>query len=182
MVSARLVDAAKISSEEKVPILCALGPTAVVKLQTGSWKRESRVVVAPNLPVDVLLGTDLHKASAFKEGQVGRGLAVLTRAQRRGRGQKKREEQRWEDKKELKGKEDCDETKQATIVQEETFRVETLDDSQVEGRSECESVAQRAVECQEKMTEDEADGEMEEGEMVIENGEDAGEVGRSVMS
>ena len=39
MVSARLVDAEKISSQEKVPISCAQGdtvlcPTAVVKLQT----------------------------------------------------------------------------------------------------------------------------------------------------
>lgn len=46
MVSARLVDAAKISSKEKVPILCAhcdtvLYPTAVVQVQTGPWKRES---------------------------------------------------------------------------------------------------------------------------------------------
>ena len=174
MVSARLVDAPKISSEEKVPILCAHGdtvlyPTAVVKLQTGPWKRESRVVVAPNLPVDVLLGTDLYEASVFKGGQVERGLAVLTRAQRRGREQKKREEQRWEDKKELRGKEDCGETKdEATTGNEETFRVETLDDSQVEGRSEGESVVQQAVECQEGMTEDEVDGEMEEGEVVME--------------
>ena len=60
----------------------------MVKLQTGPWKRESRVVVAPNLPVDVLLGTDLYEASVFKGGQVERGLAVLTRVQRRGREQK----------------------------------------------------------------------------------------------
>ena len=64
LVSALLVDAAKINSQEELPILCSQGntvlyPTAVVNLQTGPWKREGRVVVAPNLLVDVLLGTDI---------------------------------------------------------------------------------------------------------------------------
>ena len=96
MISARL-DAAKISSQEKVPILCAHGdtvlyPTAVVELQTGPWKREGQVVVALNLPVDVLLGTDLYEALMFREGQVEQGLAVLTRAQCRGKEQERCEE------------------------------------------------------------------------------------------
>lgn len=45
------------------------------------------MVVAPNLPVDVLLGTDLYEASVFKGGQVEHGLAGV---QRRGKEQKKR--------------------------------------------------------------------------------------------
>ena len=52
----------------------------------------------------------------------------------------------------------------------------------MEGQPDGESVVQRSVECQEGMTEDEVDGEMEEGEVVIQDGEDAGEVGNSVMS
>ena len=84
---------------------------------------------------------------------------------------------------ELKGKEDSDETEDdGTMVEDETFRMETLDDSEVEGQPECESVVQRAVECQQGMTEDEEDSEMEEEEVVIQDGEDAGEVGRSAMS
>ena len=73
----------------------------------------------------------------------------------------------------MRGKEDSDETEDdTTMVQDETFRVETLDDSQVEGQPECESVC---VECQKGMTEDEVDGGMEEREVVIQDGEDAGE-------
>ena len=174
MVSARLVDAAKISSQEKVPILCAHGdtvlyPTAVVKLQTGPWKREGRVVVASNLPVDVLLGTDLYEAPVFREGQVEQGLAVLTRAQRRGREQERREEQRREDK-ELRGKEDNDETEtEASLVQGKSSSVETLDGGQVEGQPECESVEQRALECQPGKS-DEEDGVTEKGEVVTQDG------------
>ena len=54
VMSARLVDPAKVQPQEKVPILCAHGdtvryPLATVKLQAGPWERESRVVVALNL-------------------------------------------------------------------------------------------------------------------------------------
>lgn len=45
------------------------------------------MVVAPNLPVDVLLGTDLYEASVFKGGKVEHGLVGV---QRRGKEQKKR--------------------------------------------------------------------------------------------
>ena len=62
------------------------------------------------------------------------------------------------------------------LVQEKIFVVETLDNSLVEGQPEGESVVQRTVECQVGMTEDEEDGEMEEEEVVIQDGEDAGEV------
>ena len=172
MVSARLVDAAKISSQEKVPILCAHGdtvlyPTAAVKLQTGPWKREGRVVVALNLPVDVLLGTDLYEASVFREGPVEQGLAVLTRAQCRGRKQERRKEQRREDK-ELRGKEDDDETEtEASLVQGKSSSVETLDGGQVEGQPECEWSREPWSASRES---DEEDGVTEKGEVVTQDG------------
>ena len=67
------------------------------------------MVVALNLPVDVLLGTDLYETSVLKEGQVQHGLIMLMKVQRRGKEQMKREKQTWEDKKEPRGKDD-DET------------------------------------------------------------------------
>ena len=65
VVSASLVAGAKTHSQRKVPILCAHGdtvlyPTAKVKLQMKEWTGEGRVAVAPHLPVDVLLGTDMY--------------------------------------------------------------------------------------------------------------------------
>ena len=35
-------------------------PTAVVQLQIGTWQWQARVMVAPELPVAVLLGRDLY--------------------------------------------------------------------------------------------------------------------------
>ena len=56
-----LHDLVKVEGSDKVPVVCIHGhtvsyPTAVVHLQIGSWQREARVVVAPELPVPVLLG------------------------------------------------------------------------------------------------------------------------------
>ena len=45
------------------------------------------MVVTPNLLVDILLGTDIYEAEMPNPSQVKQGLAVLTRAQRRGREQ-----------------------------------------------------------------------------------------------
>ena len=74
------------------------------------------------------------------------------------------------------GKEDSDETEdEANLLQEKIIVMETFDNSLVEGQPEGESVVQRAVECQVGMTEEE-DIEIEEGEVVIQDGEDAGEV------
>ena len=83
MVSTRLVDPAKVDSQRYVPVMCTHGdtmlyPTATVKLQTGQWECESCVVVAPNLPVDVLLGRDI-----YDPGQPKQSFAVVTRAQSR---------------------------------------------------------------------------------------------------
>ena len=83
MVSAKLVDSARVDPHMKVPVMCTHGdtmlyPTATVKLQTGSWECQSCVVVAPNLPVDVLLGRDIYDL-----GQVKQNFAVMTRAHTR---------------------------------------------------------------------------------------------------
>ena len=50
----------KVEGSDKVPVVCVHGdtvlyPTAAMHLQIGSWQREARVVVAPALPVLVLL-------------------------------------------------------------------------------------------------------------------------------
>ena len=47
-------------------VLCVHGdtlfyPTATVELRIGPWQERSRVIVAPNLPVDVLLGNDISE-------------------------------------------------------------------------------------------------------------------------
>ena len=61
---------------------------------------------------------------------------MLTRVQHRGRKQERLEEQRREDK-ELRGKEDNDETgTEASLVEGINSSVETLDDVQVEGQPE----------------------------------------------
>ena len=79
MVSARLVDAPKISSEEKVPILRAHGdtvlyPTAVVKLQTGPWKRESWVVVARTFQLMSYWGLTSTKLQFSREAKLSVAL------------------------------------------------------------------------------------------------------------
>ena len=83
MVSAKLVDLATVDPRRKVPVMCThdhtmLYPTATVKFQTGPWECQCCVVVAPNLPVDVLLGRDIYDL-----GQVKQNFAVMTRAQTR---------------------------------------------------------------------------------------------------
>lgn len=50
-----------LNSEQKVPVLCVHGdvcsyPTAYVELEADGWKQWAQVVIAPNLPVPVLLG------------------------------------------------------------------------------------------------------------------------------
>jgi len=60
-------------------ILCVHGdmvsyPTAEVKLQLGRWSWVAKVVVAPDIPVPVLLGTDIYELKP---------VLVTTRAQAR---------------------------------------------------------------------------------------------------
>ena len=64
-------------------ILCVHGdkfsyPTAEVEIKVGGWKQVCKVVVAPKLPVAVLLGTDLHQPTE----SLHTGLLVTTRAQK----------------------------------------------------------------------------------------------------
>ena len=64
-------------------ILCVHGdkfsyPTAKVQIKLGRWKQLCKVVVAPNLPVAVLLGTDLyHPTESLHTGPM-----VTTQAQK----------------------------------------------------------------------------------------------------
>ena len=68
-----------INTEE---ILCVHGdkvryPTAEVKLGLGQWSRAARVVAAPDIPVPVLLGTDIYELTPNSP------VMVTTRAQAR---------------------------------------------------------------------------------------------------
>ena len=112
MVSAKLVDSAMVDSQRYAPVMCTHDDTMLyptVKLQTGQWECESRVVVAPNLPVDVLLGRDI-----YDPGQPKQSFAVVTRAQSRRMKQgpllhpstEKNQLSSDEDNDELRGKEE----------------------------------------------------------------------------
>ena len=86
MVLAKLVETSRVDKGCKVPVLCAHGdtvfyPTARVKLQTGSWECESRVIAAPNLPVDVLLGRDIYDYHNCEKAH--QSLAVVTWSRKR---------------------------------------------------------------------------------------------------
>ena len=52
-------------------------PTAEVRLKLGQWSQTARVVVAPGIPVPVLLGTDIYDLS------LSNPVIVTTRAQAR---------------------------------------------------------------------------------------------------
>ena len=85
MISAGRVLSSKVDHSSVVPILCVHGdtmqyPTAWVELQVGQWRERCHVVVAPNLPVDVLLGTDVYPMERVEAKQ---SLAVWTRSKRR---------------------------------------------------------------------------------------------------
>ena len=82
------VKTSRVDKGCKVPVLCAHGdtvfyPTARVKLQTGSWECESRVLfAAPNLPVDVLLGQYIYDYHNGKKAH--QSLAIMTQSRKRG--------------------------------------------------------------------------------------------------
>ena len=66
MVASEYVDPDNIDYCRTERILCLHGnkcsyPTAKVQLKLGRWRRCGKVVVAPNLPVAVLLGTDIYQ-------------------------------------------------------------------------------------------------------------------------
>uniref|UniRef100_A0A1X7V3C9 CCHC-type domain-containing protein n=1 Tax=Amphimedon queenslandica TaxID=400682 RepID=A0A1X7V3C9_AMPQE len=77
IVAAGVVKGVDIDSEQKVSVLCVHGdlcsyPTAYVELGADGWKQWAQVVVAPNLPVAVLLGRDICQEL------VAKGLMVET--------------------------------------------------------------------------------------------------------
>ena len=85
MVSEAVVEAADVNWDKKTPVLCVHGdtvhyPTAKVRLNTVGWSDEKEVVVAPHLPVPVLLGRDSVPREA---SDVNQGLAVVTRSKAR---------------------------------------------------------------------------------------------------
>ena len=85
MVLASLVTRSAVDHTSKVPVLCVHGdtlfyPTVMVALRVGLWHKGSPVVVAPNLPVDVLLGNAVY---SMENKETGWGLAVWTQAKRR---------------------------------------------------------------------------------------------------
>ena len=80
MVSARYIDPNTLDRSNTVEIFCVHGdkvcyPTAEVNFRLGQWSQCSRVVVAPDIPVPVLLGTDIYKLTTDKP------VMVTTRAQ-----------------------------------------------------------------------------------------------------
>ena len=107
MVSQRMVKPAQINPDKKVPVLCVHGdtvfyPTASVKLQMGDWWTETEATVAPQLPVDVLLGRDVYGLST--PNAEAEAFAVVTRS----KAKKTREEDglplRLENGQEIRGK------------------------------------------------------------------------------
>ena len=99
MVRANQIAPSKIDAEETVPVLCVHGdtesyPTTEVEFSLGGIQRKARVVVAPSLPVPVLLGRDLYDIrDGWKLPETG--LLAETRAQRKRREdavQQRREE------------------------------------------------------------------------------------------
>ena len=80
MVSADWLDHDCMDYDQTEKILCVHGdmvcyPTARVKLQLGRWSQIARVVVAPGIPIPVLLGTDIYDLNPKKP------VLVTTRAQ-----------------------------------------------------------------------------------------------------
>lgn len=88
MVAAHVVERAKVDPDHKVPVLCVHGdvcsyPTAEVHLVVGPWEKKTRVAVAPNLPVPVLLGRDIYQEDVDVTGEPATELAVMTRSRTR---------------------------------------------------------------------------------------------------
>ena len=82
MVSADYLHPNCLNHDNTEKILCVHGdevryPTAEVKLKLGRWSRTARVVVAPGIPVPVLLGTDIYDLTPSNP------VMVTTRAQAR---------------------------------------------------------------------------------------------------
>ena len=65
MVSSKYLNSNSLNHVNTEEILCVYGdkvcyPTAEVKLRLGQWSRTAKVVAAADMPVPVLLGTDIY--------------------------------------------------------------------------------------------------------------------------
>ena len=65
MVSSKYLDSNSLDHANTEEILCVHGdkvhyPTAEVKLRLGQWSRTTKVVAAADIPVPVLLGTEIY--------------------------------------------------------------------------------------------------------------------------
>lgn len=128
IVAAGVVRGVKLDSEQKVPVLCVHGdvcsyPTAYVELGADEWKKWTQVVVAPNLPVAVLLGRDVCQELIVK------GLMVETRAQAR-RKQQESTETRTQDRveEERYQEEELIQEEQNPVTEDEEEQTETRED------------------------------------------------------
>ena len=82
MVSANYLKPDYLDHAKSEKNLCVHGdkvsyPTAEVELKLGQWSKVARVVVAPGIPVPVLLGTDIYELTSSNP------VMVTTRAQAR---------------------------------------------------------------------------------------------------
>ena len=80
MVSSKYLNSNILDHVNTEEILCVHGdkvhyPTAEVKLKLGQWSQTTKVVVAPDIPVPVLLGTDIYALASDNP------VMVTTRAQ-----------------------------------------------------------------------------------------------------
>ena len=120
----------KVDHQNKVPVLCIHGdtvlyPTATVEFQIGKWRQSATVVVAPKLPVAVLLGRDIGEPDGKNPAK---GLAVVTRSQ------KQHTQEGDKDDKEQRGKESEQEAT-ADLPKGEETKEETVEDSDPELRA-----------------------------------------------
>ena len=82
MVSSKYLNSNILDHINTEEILCVHGdkvryPTAEVKLRLGQWSQTAKVVAAPDIPVPVLLGTDIYALASDSP------VMVTTRAQAR---------------------------------------------------------------------------------------------------
>ena len=134
MVSANYIDSGNLDYGNTEKILCIHGdmvcyPTAEVYLRLGQWSRAAKVVVAPGLPVPVLLGTDIYRLTASKPVMV----TVRVQAKRGGsapKDEKKATEPQPDTDKQQKNEDD--------LLVEEIFTIQQ-DEDLGEGSAEQEA-------------------------------------------
>lgn len=98
MVSSDWVHPSQVNLKERMPVLCVHGdthryPTASVLLEVEGIEQRTKVIIAPDLPVPVLLGRDLCDLKTATHPGRKQGLVVITRAQKRRQQQESAERQ-----------------------------------------------------------------------------------------